>query len=91
MKDKIYSQENFFENYNLVTELFAPDFLELKRLFQNYDDDPKTYHYAYDKLNELVKSNIDNKPCLNRLGTTKINDKEIKSRFIIMTYLSQES
>ena len=89
MKDKNYTHENFVQNYNHVTEQFAPDFLELKRLYKNYDNDPKSYHFAYDKLNELVKSNIDFKPCVNRPDGTKIDDKEVKSRFIIMTYLSQ--
>lgn len=88
MKNKIYSHENFVENYNHVTEQFALDFLEIKRLYEKYDDDPKTYHKVYDKLKDLIKENIDNKPCQNRIGTAMIDDKEVKARFIIMTYLS---
>ena len=87
MAEKNYSHENFIDNFNHVTENFRPDFLELKRLYTTYDENKAEYHKFYEHVKNLVKANIDNKPCKTAIGTAKIDDKEIKARFIIATYL----
>ena len=88
MSEKIYSHENFVQNFNHITENFINDLEELKRLYKNYDNDRNTYHRVYNAVKDLVKANIDNKPCKTAVGVAKIDDKEIKARFILATYLA---
>lgn len=88
MANKVYSHENFVQNYNHIVENFHNDLEELKKLYKTYDSNKDLYHKVYNSVKDLVKANIDNHPCKTAVGIAKIDDKEIKSRFILATFLS---